>query len=285
MKDPSSIGRSRDGVRQGFIVPIGGAEEKTRDRAILSRFVDLCGGRAARIAVIPTASELEDTGPRYERLFDDIGVDRVKIYPLVTRADGADPAVLDELGEATGVFLTGGNQLRLSTTIGGTKVGRLLRDMSGNGVHIGGTSAGAGFLSEHMIAFGAEGPSPRANMVTLVPGLGLTNSVIVDHHFRERDRVGRLMTAIGYNPFVIGLGLDEDTAAFIGPDDMLEVVGSGSVTLLDPSEVEYSSMDSALQQEPVCLVGLRLHVLTDGWSYDLTERRARPAPAAAGSSP
>ncbi len=272
--------RTRDGVRRGFIIPIGGAEQKMRDRNILTRFVNLCGGNEARIAVIPTASEMAETGPTYERLFDEIGVAHVRNFPFVTRADCDSTDWLEELSRSTGVFMTGGNQLRLSTTIGGTKVGSLLRELSMRGAHIAGTSAGAGFLSEHMIAFGSEGSSPRANMVTLAPGLGLTNAVIVDHHFRERDRIGRLMTAVAYNPFAIGLGLDEDTAAFIGPDDVLEVDGSGSVTLVDPSEVEYTSMDSAHQNDPVCLVGLRLHILTRGWRYDLRSRCASaPEPA------
>jgi cyanophycinase len=282
--DPSTdiSGRTRDGVRRGFIIPIGGAENKLRDRRILTRFVELCGGDQARIAVIPTASELPETGPTYERLFDEIGVAHVRNFPLETRADCDSDEGLDELGRSTGVFMTGGNQLRLSTTIGGTKAGSLLRALSNRGAHIAGTSAGAGFLSEHMIAFGSEGSSPRANMVTLAPGLGLTNAVIVDHHFRERDRIGRLMTAVSYNPFAIGLGLDEDTAAFIGPDDVLEVAGSGSVTLVDPSEVEFTSMDSAHQDDPVCLVGLRLHVLTRGWRFNLHTRRAvAPEPAVA----
>lgn len=274
IKQTDTKGRTRDGVRRGFIVPIGGAEAKVRDREILTRFVELCGGADARIAVIPTASQLEETGPRYEALFADIGVAYVRDFPFRSRADCESEQWLDDLSRSTGVFLTGGNQLRLSTMLGGTRVGRMLRELSAGGVHIAGTSAGAAFLSEHMIAFGAEGPSPRANMVTLAPGLGLTNRLIVDQHFRERDRIGRLMTAVGYNPFALGLGLDEDTAAFIGPDDVLEVAGSGSVTILDPSELEYSSMDSAFQSEPVCIVGLRLHVLTDGWRFDVSSRRA-----------
>lgn len=280
-----STARTRDGERRGFIVPIGGAEEKVRDRAILTRFIDLCGGEKARIAIIPAASELADTGPRYEALFEEIGVAYVRNFPFKSRADCESEECLEDLGRSTGVFLTGGNQLRLSTILGGTKVGHVLREASGRGTHIAGTSAGAAFLSEHMIAFGAEGPSPRANMVTLAPGLGLTNRIIVDQHFRERDRIGRLMTAVGYNPFALGLGLDEDTAAFIGPDDVLEVAGSGSVTVLDPSDLTYSSMDSAHQSEPVCLVGLRLHVLTEGWRFDMHLREAHEPvaqPVAAG---
>ncbi|MEE8115791.1 MAG: cyanophycinase, partial [Gemmatimonadales bacterium] len=189
---------------------------------------------------------------------------------------------LEELTESDGVFLTGGNQLRLSTTLGGTRAAQALRRMNADGVHIAGTSAGAGFLSEHMIAFGEEGLSPRADMVTLAPGLGLTNRVILDHHFTRRERLGRLMTALGYNPFAVGVGLDEDTAAFIGPDDTLEVAGSGALTIVDPSELEYSSMDSARESDPVCLVGLRVHILVDGWSFDLQSRSARQAQVLAG---
>jgi cyanophycinase len=270
----SSPTRPREDVPRGYIIPIGGAEEKVRDRGILTRFVRLSGGDEARIAVIPTASELEETGPRYEKLFEELGVAYVRNFPFRTRIDCDSEEWLDDLGRSTGVFMTGGNQLRLSTTLGGTRVGHMLRALNQTGTHVAGTSAGAGFLSEHMIAFGSEGSSPRANMVTLAPGLGHTNAVIVDHHFRERDRIGRLMTAVAYNPFAIGLGLDEDTAAFIRPDDVLEVDGSGSVTLVDPSEVKYSSMDSAFQAEPVCVVGLKLHVLTAGWSFDLATRRA-----------
>ena len=104
-----------------------------------------------------------------------------------------------------------------------------------------------------MIAFGDEGSSPRAGIVTLTPGLGLTNRVIIDQHFRQRDRLGRLLTALAYNPFAIGLGLDEDTAAFIGPDNVIEVVGSGAITVVDPSGVEFSSMDVAKANDPVCM--------------------------------
>ena len=266
-------------MRQGLIIPIGGAEEKIRDRRILTKFVEECGGKNARIAVIPTASELEETGERYEALFKDIGVTGVRVFPFATRAECNDKKEIEALRRADGVFMTGGNQLRLSTGIGGTSAAYALREMSANGVHVAGTSAGAGFLSEHMIAFGSEGSTPRADMVALVPGLGLTNAVVVDHHFRERDRLGRLLTAIGYNPFVIGIGLDEDTAAFIDPDGLITVVGSGSIAVIDPSDVEFSSMDSAHQHDPICLVGIKLHFLIEGWTYDLGSREARPVPA------
>jgi cyanophycinase len=130
-------------------------------------------------------------------------------------------------------------------------------------------------MAEHMIAGGDEGATPRSDMVTLVPGLGLTHTMIVDQHFRQRDRLGRLLTSIAYNPRPIGIGLDEDTAAFIDPDDRLEVVGSGAITVVDPSELEFSSMDSASRHAPVCLINIRMHVLVEGGLFDIETRKAR----------
>lgn len=263
--------------RQGYIIPIGGAEERKGDPRILQRFVDICGGRDADIAIIPTASQLSDTGARYERAFKRLGVRRATSLPYERRADCAREDWLEVLEKADGVFLTGGNQLRLSTTLGGTVVARTLRRRNREGLHVAGTSAGAAIMSEHMIAFGDEGSTPRADMVTLAPGLGLTDRVIVDQHFRQRDRLGRLLTALAYNPKAIGIGLDEDTAAFIGPDDRLEVRGSGALTIVDPQDVSHTSMDSSHRDDPVCIVGLRVHVLTDGATFHLTTREAEPA--------
>ncbi|MBC8329135.1 MAG: cyanophycinase, partial [Planctomycetes bacterium] len=156
---------------------MGGAENKIRDRTILRRFVDICGGAAARIAVIPSASKLADTGPRYVELFSDLGASRADSLPFERRADCDRQDWLQVLREATGVFITGGNQLRLSTMIGGTAVAELLRRRNEqDGLTVGGTSAGASILSEHMIAYGKSGPTPRPDMVALAPGFGLTRA-------------------------------------------------------------------------------------------------------------
>jgi len=279
-----SPARSPDGAQRGWIVPVGGAEDKMRDARILRRFVELCGGKDARIAIIPTASQLADTGDRYEALFTELGAGRARSLPFDSRADCERADWLEKLERATGVFLTGGNQLRLATTLGGTEVARSLRTLNAAGVHVAGTSAGAAFLSEHMIASGEDGAVPRSNIVTLAPGLGLTNRVVIDQRFRQRERLGRLLTALAYNPFAIGVGLDEDTAAFIGPDETVEVVGSGGITIVDCSDVEYSSMDQVGDHEPVCLLGLRLHILTAGATYNLHTRVAT-APSAATTQP
>ena len=263
-----------EGATRGWIIPIGGAENKENDRHILERFVRCSGGRDADIVVIPTASRLHETGPRYEKLFKDIGAARVDVMDFDTRRDCHEPGRLRRLEEASGVFFTGGNQLRLTTLLGGTPVAKLVRTRNASGVSVGGTSAGASILSEHMIAFGDEGSSVISGSVRLAPGLGLTNRFIIDQHFRQRDRLGRLLTALAYNPFAIGIGLDEDTAAFIGPDETVEVEGSGGVTIVDAADVSYSSMDSVTEGQPVCMLGLRLHVLVVGATFNLHTRVA-----------
>jgi cyanophycinase len=263
-----------DGRTRGWIIPIGGAENKENDRHILERFVRVSGGSDADIVVIPTASRLHETGPRYERLFRDIGAARVTVMDFDTRRDCHEPGRLERLEQASGVFFTGGNQLRLTTLLGGTPVAKMIRTSNANGVTVGGTSAGASILSEHMIAFGDEGSSVISGSVRLAPGLGLTNRFIIDQHFRQRDRLGRLLTALAYNPFAVGIGLDEDTAAFIGPDETVEVEGSGGVTVVDASEVSYSSMDVVSEGQPVCMLGLKMHILVAGATFNLHTRLA-----------
>jgi cyanophycinase len=268
---PSKV---REGEERGWIIPIGGAEEKNDDAAILKRFVDICGGHDADIIVIPTASRLADTGDRYRDLFGDFGAGRVDVMDFDTRRDAEESSRLARIERASGIFITGGNQLRLSTLLGGTPVAKLIRTLNAEGVHVGGTSAGAAILSEHMIAFGSEGSSPKAGSVRLAPGLGLTNRFIIDQHFRQRDRLGRLLAALAYNPFAVGMGLDEDTAAFIRPDNTVEVVGSGAVTVVDASKLQFSSMDRVDEDEPVCLLGLTVHILVAGATFNLHTRVA-----------
>jgi cyanophycinase len=265
-------------MRRGWIVPVGGNEKKDDNPVILRRLVDLCGGARARIAIIPTASELDDTGQRYEGLFRALGAEEACSLDYRRRADTENPQWLEQLGRATGIFLTGGNQLRITTILGGTAVARAIRAANAAGVSLGGTSAGAGALSEHMIAFGESGATPVAGRVTLAPGLGLTNRVVIDQHFRERDRIGRLLTALALNPFAVGVGLDEDTAAFIDPDDVLHVVGSGAVTVIDANQLEHSSIGSAEPGQAVCMTGLKLHILPGGGVFDLRQRVAQPPP-------
>lgn len=267
--------RDVDEVNRGFVIPMGGAVEKEDDPVILRKFCELSGGDDAKILVIPTASRLEETGPDYVRFFESMGA-QSKYIPVDEREDCFKDEIQEALSKASGIFITGGNQLRLSTILGGTPVAKMIRSMNANGVHVGGTSAGAAIMSEHMIAGGRKGPTPREDGATMAPGLGLTNKVIIDQHFRQRDRIGRLMSALSYNPFVSGIGIDEDTAAFIGPDGIFEVVGSGAVTVVDPAELSHSSMHDARHRDPLTLIGMKLHILGSGAKYDINQRVAYP---------
>jgi cyanophycinase len=262
-----------EGRPRGYIIPIGGAEDKVGEMQILKRFVRTCGSKPS-IAIIPTASRREDTGRNYRELFHSLHASEAQVLNFAEREDCEKKDYLDFLSRCDGVFITGGNQLRLSTTLGGTPVAKLLRRRNAAGMPIAGTSAGAAILPEHMIASGEEGPTPLARMVQLAPGLGISNKIMIDQHFRQRDRLGRLLSAIALNPFALGIGIDEDTAAFIGPDNALEVVGSGSVTIIDPSFLKHSTVAETDPGKPISLTGLRVHVLTEGGRYNIETRIA-----------
>ena len=262
---------------RGWVIAIGGGENKRKNPDILARFHEIAGGDDARIMVIPTASVLEDTGPRYVEIFEGLG-GKAHSTPLNQREDCFSEDVKVSLEKTTGIFITGGNQLRLSTIIGGTPVAQSIRRLNASGIPVAGTSAGAAIISEHMIAGGRSRTTPREHGATMAPGLGLTNKVIIDQHFRQRNRIGRLLTALSYNPFVSGLGIDENTAAFIDPDGVLEVVGSGAVTVVDPAGLSHSSMHDARHMDPITLIGLKLHILAVGAKYDTNSRIATPAP-------
>lgn len=265
-----------EGGERGFVIPIGGAEERVDNPVILKRFVDLCGGKDAKIAIIPTASRLEDTGANYVKVFKDLGVGDAYSLEITERQDAQDDAHLDGLDNATGIFMTGGNQLRLSTILGGTPFAQKIRRLNADGVHVAGTSAGAAIMPQHMIAGGSSGGLPNEQGVTMAPGLGLINKVIIDQHFSQRNRLGRLLSAISYNPFASAIGICEDTAAFIGPDGVIEVEGSGSLTIIDPTDLQYSSMAEARSGDTLTMLGLKLHMVSAGSTYNLNTREAVP---------
>lgn len=261
--------------QRGFVIAIGGGENKDKNPTILKRFVELCGGRRAHIAIIPTASSMRDTGGQYQELFHNFGANRTDVLNIQRRSDCDRPSHLQLLETVSGVFMTGGDQLRLATTIGGSALASRICELNRSGLHIAGTSAGAAFISEHMIAGGKTGNTPRTDMVKLATGLGLSKKLIIDQHFRQRHRIGRLITAITFNPSAIGLGIDEDTAAFIDADDRIEVLGSGWITIVDPSAMESTTASSARRQQRLSVRDLRIHMLTAGDVYDIETRKAK----------
>jgi len=182
--------------------------------------------------VIPVASRLPRTGAEYADALRRHGAGDAAVLDFHSRIDSEHPDLLAELERSDGVFFTGGDQVRLAELLGGTPVARLLRRRNADGMPVAGTSAGASYLSERMIARGWSGARPRPGMVTLSTGLGLAPRLVIDQHFRERRRQGRLLSAVALTPGAAGVGVDENTAAFLAPDGTMEVIGAGAVTIV-----------------------------------------------------
>jgi cyanophycinase len=257
---------------RGTLFAIGGAEAKLRRRTVLRAFVAAAGGDDARIAVVPTASSLgEEVVEVYRAVFGSLGAGGVVALRPESRSDAQDPALANQLGEVTGVFMTGGNQLKLSSFVTGTAFGRAIHQAYERGAVIGGTSAGASILAEHMIAFGAGGSTPKQRMSQLSVGLGLLPGVVIDQHFEQRNRYGRLLSLVAQSPSLLGLGVDEDTAAVIHDGVRLEVIGRGAVTVVDGQHLVSNAFE-ALRTAPLLVSGAVLHVLPAGSQFDLSAR-------------
>lgn len=255
------------------LVVIGGAEDKLGHRRILRRFVTMSGGTSAQIAVCATASSLGDEiTDLYDKVFRDLGAaDVVSVRPI-NRAEAEGNVAAATLHDASGIFFTGGNQARLSSILRGTTLGDAVADRYRRGTVVGGTSAGASVVSEHMVALGAAGETPKQRMAHLAQGLGLLPDVIVDQHFAQRGRFGRLLTLVAANPNLLGMGVDEDTSAIITDEHALEVYGRGAVFLAEAQDAVTNAY-AARGTEPLLISGAKVHFLPSGTHFDLSARQ------------
>ena len=261
---------------RGVIMVIGGAEDKLGKRTILNRFVRLAGGSAATIAVVSTASSLGDTVTTvYRTIFERLGVAEVRGLRPETRAEADDPACAALLDECTGVFMTGGNQVKLSSIVAGTRLGDAIARAYDAGAVVGGTSAGASAVATHMVAGGAEGVTPKERMVQLAAGLGLVDGVIVDQHFTQRNRFGRLLALVAHSPHLLGMGIDEDTAMIVTEGRFVEVIGRGAVTVFDGMHMQTRAY-AAKRTQPLLVSDVVLHSLPNGARFDLRSRSLVP---------
>ena len=257
----------------GTLFAIGGAEDRASRRVVLRDFVRRAGGKGARVAVVATASAL---GPEildtYDEVFVGLGTAPVVRLRPETRDDAEDPALAAALDEVDALFMTGGNQVKLAGVVVGTPFGAALKRAYARGAVVGGTSAGASVVSEHMVAFGSEGDTPRQGMTQLSAGLGLLPGVVVDQHFDQRSRYGRLLSLVARSPSLVGVGIDEDTAAVITGERLLEVVGRGCVFVVDPARV-VTDAHLAEHGAPLLVSGAVVHTLPAGAHFDLVDRR------------
>lgn len=259
---------------RGLIIAAGDIPADERGVQLVARLLALIGPQP-RIVVLGAgeAGDDSDGDGELENALYAAGASEIHRCLLRARSDGAQRPLLDAVDRAQLIVLVSDRPLRLSTLIGGTQLARAIRRRNAEGAAVAGCGAGAALLCEHMLTHGAEGATPRIGGANLAPGLGLTNRVVVDQGGHASDRLGRLLAALALNPFALGLGIDAATAAVIGPDNVLEVIGGGGVTVIDPAEMSDSNVVDLAPGAPIRITNLRLHALTGGARYDLDFRR------------
>jgi cyanophycinase len=263
-----------EGQYKGQLVIIGGAEDKEENCQILREFVRRAGGTKAKIIIMTAATELpRDVGENYIRVFEKLGAEQVRIVDTETREDAASSTALKAISEATGIFFTGGDQARITDIIKDTEIDAAIHQRFAEGAVVAGTSAGAAVMPDKMIVEGDSQTNPRLEIVDIGPGLGFLPGVVIDQHFSQRGRLGRLITALVQEPAVLGFGIDENTAMVV-TDHQIEIIGEGSVTIVDESDSTYNNAGEILKDEALAICGAKLHILPHGYKFDLKTRQA-----------
>ncbi len=256
------------------LMPMGGALDEIKRPDVLKEFLRRAGGRKARILIFPQASARRDTGREYVEIFKAFGAKDAVNLEFRKRAEAGTSEQIKLIRKASGIFFSGGTQMRISVAMGGTILEKELHAAYQRGCIIGGTSAGASILSKTRIANGKGGPTPREGIVQFSMGLGFTDKFIFDQHFRQRDRLGRLIYAVSTYPGALGVGIDEDTAVIVEDDSLVTVAGSGAVTIVDGAEILETDVPEIENRGPVAVSNLRVHVLTNGCVYNGRTRKA-----------
>lgn len=256
------------------IMIIGGAEDKVHGREILRSFFHRSGGTDAQIAIIPSASrEPAVIGERYREIFTEMGAKAIEILDIRDRDQCADPVLQSYAENCTSVFMTGGDQLRLCGLLAETPLMNAVRQRAQRGeITLAGTSAGAAVMGHYMIAGGGSGESPNRSLVDITTGLSIIPELLVDQHFHNRNRMARLMSAIAAHSDRLGIGIDEDTCSVFEGDGLLQVIGKGSVTIIDPQEMLPTNQPCIGTTEPLSIGNLRIHLLVHGDQFDLRKR-------------
>lgn len=268
------------GTPKGRLIIIGGHEQKQGEETILNAVAQRARGEQGRLAIVTVASnEPEELGREYRAVFSDLGVGQVDVVDIRTREEAADEQRIQKIASAKVVFFTGGDQLRITSQIGDSPLFRCMQEIYRKGATIAGTSAGAAAMPETMLIAGANDTSNSISALEMAPGLAFLSGVVIDSHFAERGRMGRLLGAVAQNPRNIGLGIDEDTAIVVTGEACFEVIGSGAVYVVDGIDISYSSLSEKRPKGILSIYDVKLHVLGQDDQYDLNERRPIGEPA------
>jgi cyanophycinase len=258
---------------KGNLIIIGGAEDKYGERSILKYVAGISGGTNARLLVLTTATEKpQEVGNEYRTVFNTLGVDNLSVLNIDSREHANTDEAVEAFNQATGVFFTGGDQLRITSILGGTRAYEALHKAYFSGIPIAGTSAGASVMSNTMIVDGNSNDPARKCTLKMAPGLGFMSGAIIDQHFDQRGRIGRLLCGVAENPMMIGIGIDENTAVCVYPDDHFEVIGTNAVTIIDGTSIDSSNVSELKPDEILAISGVTLHVIPVGYGYDLNKR-------------
>src|SRR4028118_1558166 len=258
---------------RGILMAIGGAEERTPESPILKEFVRLAGGKRANIVVMTVATDSpEEVGAEYIEVFEKIGVKSVQAVDVSSRADAIAEENIKAVREASGLFFTGGDQLHITSLIGGTELQKAIHEIYEKGIIIGGTSAGAAMMSNSMILQGDGEEAPKLGAVEMGPGMDLIVGCMIDTHFSQRGRHGRLLTAVAHYPQDMGIGLDENTAMIVDKGEM-RVMGTGAVTIIDAGGMTYANTPYIEKGQNLALADVRVHVVCEGEKFNLFERQ------------
>ncbi|RIV21749.1 cyanophycinase [Alicyclobacillaceae bacterium I2511] len=258
---------------RGPLVIIGGAEDKQGDCKVLQEFVRIGGGKQARVLVFTVATKLPvEVGMEYVEVFKKLGVSDVRTFDISGRDSANKDTAVDLVRDATCVFFTGGEQLRITKLLGGTRIDAALHDALRKGIVMAGTSAGASMMSSTMIVDGEGEKSPTLAIVQMAPGMEFLEGVVVDQHFAQRGRLGRLMSAVAQYPHHLGLGIDEDTAIVV-EQGTFRVIGRGAVSVVDAGGMTHTNLKTVTSDESLALCDVKLHILPQGYGFHLYTRQ------------
>ena len=264
-------------ARKRYLIPIGGNELKSKDSEIYKRMVQLGGGTSARIAIVPTASSIpEERAKAYTDVFERFEPESIEVLMIDERSEAAEPAALKVAEEATVVMFGGGDQLRLSSIIGGTPLHEVFLRRYREGCVIAGSSAGAAAIPNIMIFQNHRFENYRRGGLEIAQGLGFVDGAIFDTHFVQRNRISRLVQAVATNPALLGLGIEENTGLVVEDEATAECIGTGTVIVVDGRDSGYTNISEVQSGQPFAITGLKYSVLTEGMSYNLPGREVFP---------
>ena len=265
--------------RRGTLIIIGGHEDRNPEgeRLILREVARRVNGGKLVLATV-ASHQPQGYFDDYEKAFADMNLGELVELYVEDRSEASDREKLSVIDDAAAVFFSGGDQLRITSQIGDTSIEAKVRKLFERGGLIAGTSAGASVMSDTMLVKGTSSETHRIGDLHMSPGLGLMRDVIIDQHFAERGRFGRLLGAVAHNPRVLGIGIDEDTAAVV-EGDSFHVIGSGAVYVVDGEHVSHSNVAEARPERVLSMHGVRVHVLGTGDAFDLKNRQPIPAKA------